>query len=169
MSERYHEDWSAWDQNAQTGPCFVCKIAAHHSDYPAYMIYEDENSLVFLDKYPIQYGHTLVAPRPHREQVTGDFTVEEYLALQRLVYRVAEAIREEVSPERIYIFTLGSQQGNSHVHWHIVPLPPGVPYPKQQFAALRRSEIGILKMSEDEKQTLATGIRQRLKSSDILR
>ena len=127
------------------------------------MVYEYERSLVFLDKYPIHYGHILVAPRAHREQVTGDFTVEEHLALQRIVYCVAEAVREEVKPERVYIFTLGSQQGNSHVHWHIVPLPPGVPYRKQQFSALRRSEIGILKMSEDEKRSLAIRIRQRLK------
>lgn len=116
-----------------------------------------------MDKYPILYGHTIVAPRVHREQVTGDFTVEEYLALQRVIYCVAEAIREEVKPERVYIFTLGSQQGNSHVHWHIVPLPPGVPYRKQQFAALRRSEDGILKVSEDEQRPLAIRIRRRLK------
>ena len=36
------------------------------------------------------YGYTLVAPKEHREQVTGDFTMEEYLDLQQLLYRVTE-------------------------------------------------------------------------------
>jgi hypothetical protein len=35
------------------------------------------------------------APKEHREQVTGDFAMEEYLELQRLVYRVSEGVREE--------------------------------------------------------------------------
>jgi hypothetical protein len=43
----------------------------------------------------------LVAPKEHREQVTGDFTMEEYIGLQRLVYRVTEAVREEVGAERM--------------------------------------------------------------------
>jgi hypothetical protein len=31
--------------------------------------------------------------------------------------------------------SLGSQSGNRHVHWHVAPLPPGMPYDQQQFAA----------------------------------
>jgi hypothetical protein len=54
-------------------------------------------------------GHTLIAPRAHREQVTTDFKIEEYLALQHLVYRVGEAIRQELSTERLYIMSVGSQ------------------------------------------------------------
>jgi diadenosine tetraphosphate (Ap4A) HIT family hydrolase len=49
----------------------------------------DDHAVAFLARYNTLLGHTLVAPR---EQVTGDFTIEEYLALQRLVYRVGEAI-----------------------------------------------------------------------------
>jgi hypothetical protein len=33
-----------------------------------------------------------------------------------------------VGAERMYLYTFGSNQGNSHVHWHVVPLPPGVSY-----------------------------------------
>ena len=60
--------------------------------------------------------------------------MEGYVELQRLVYRVTEGVREEVGAERMYIFTFGSYEGNSHVHWHDVPLPPGVPYEEQQGA-----------------------------------
>jgi diadenosine tetraphosphate (Ap4A) HIT family hydrolase len=165
MPERYQIDWKTFHHRAQKGPCFVCEIVAGDSDGPVHMVYEDDTALAFLDKYPISYGHVLVASREHYEQVTGDFDEEEYLDLQRIVYRIAEAVRKEVKPERVYIFTLGSQQGNAHVHWHVVPLPPGVPYQEQQFAALRRSEVGILKMTEKEKTSLATRLSQRLSGS----
>ena len=56
-----------------------------------------------------------------------------------------------------------SQQGNRHVHWHIAPLPPGVPYSQQQLWALSH-ESGILDLSEDEKATLAKRIRRELRN-----
>jgi len=159
MFERYQIDWEAYHQRCQTGPCFICEIIAGNPDYPADIVYEDDETIVFLDKYPRLYGYTLVAPRKHREQVTGDFTVEEYLALQTMVYRVAEAVRQEVGAERVYLLSLGSQQGNAHVHWHIVPLPPGVPYREQQLAVFRK---GILRIPEEERVSLAGRVRQRM-------
>jgi diadenosine tetraphosphate (Ap4A) HIT family hydrolase len=159
MFERYQIDWEAYHRRCQTGPCFICEIIAGNPDYPADIVYEDDETIVFLDRYPRLYGYTLVAPRKHREQVTGDFTVEEYLTLQRMVYRVAEAVRQEVGAERVYLLSLGSQQGNAHVHWHIAPLPPGVPYREQQLAVFRK---GILRISEKERESLAGRIRQRM-------
>jgi ATP adenylyltransferase len=66
-----------------------------------------------------------------------------------------------VETERVYILSLGSQQGNRHVHWHIAPLPYGVPFKEQQLEALR-SENGILDLSEQEMKTLTMRIRQNL-------
>lgn len=63
------------------GPCFICEIIADNPDYPAHFIHEDEQAIVFLSAYPVLYGYTLIAPRAHREQVTGDFTQAEYLRL----------------------------------------------------------------------------------------
>jgi len=159
MYERYQIDWQAYHQRAQTGPCFVCQIIARNPDFPADIIYEDDDFVVFLDKYPRLLGQTLVAPRRHREQVTGDFTLVEYLNLQRMVHRAAEAVRQEVSAERVYLLSLGSNQGNAHVHWHIVPLPPGVPYEEQQLAIYKQ---GILRIPEEERVSLATRIRERI-------
>jgi diadenosine tetraphosphate (Ap4A) HIT family hydrolase len=162
--ERYTvdaEDVEAYARRCQTGPCFICEIVAGNPDYEHHMVYEDEATVAFLNKYPTLYGYTLVAPREHREHATGDFRLEEYLALQRVIHRVAEAVRQEVAAERLYILTLGSQQGNSHVHWHIAPLPPGVPYRDQQLAALSW-ERGILRLSEEEKASLAARIRRRI-------
>ena len=49
---------------------------------------------------------SLVAPKEHREQVTGDFDEKEYLQLQRLIYRISEAMRQLLVPERIYVLSL---------------------------------------------------------------
>ncbi len=157
-------DISAYEKRSKEGPCFICEIVAGTN--PHHMIYEDQTAVVFLNKYPLLYGYTLVAPREHREQATGDFTLEEYLTLQRVIYHVAEALRHMVPTERIYILTLGSQQGNRHVHWHLAPLPPGVPYEQQQTAALDLSR-GLLALSDEEMASLAQALRQELKQYDL--
>jgi len=126
-----------------------------------HIIHQDNTCIIFLNKYPVLYGYVLVAPIEHKEQVTGSFTVGEYLALQRMVYRTVEAVQKSVPAERIYILSLGSQQGNSHVHWHIVPLPYGVPFKEQQLEALR-IENGILDIPDDEMENLARQIRQKI-------
>ena len=152
-------DVAAYEQRSKEGPCFICELVAGAN--PHHMVYEDQTALVFLSKYPVLYGYTLVAPRDHREQATGDFTLTEYLGLQRLIYHVAEALRQVVPTERIYILTLGSQQGNRHVHWHLAPLPPGVPYEQQQTAALSHSK-GILALSDEDMAALAQALRHEL-------
>lgn len=159
--ERYHPDMEAMHHGFRTQPCFVCRMAGGDIRFPEDIIYEDDRTLVFLDGYPRAYGYTLVAPKEHREQVTGDFTVEEYIGLQRLVYQVAEAVRVEVGAERMYIFTYGSNQGNSHVHWHVVPLPPGVPYEDQQ-GAWTSWERGVLRIPREEMASLAARIGARM-------
>jgi len=63
----------------------------------------------------------------------------------------------------VYILSLGSNQGNAHVHWHIVPLPPGTPYEKQQFAAVMLETAGALRIPDREKADLAARIGRRMK------
>ena len=159
---RYHPDMEAFHHGMRTKPCFVCEIAAGTNELTQHFVYEDERAIAFLDAYPRAYGYTLVAPREHREQVTGDFTVEEYLELQRLVYKVTEAVREEVGAERMYLYTFGSNQGGAHVHWHVVPLPPGVPYEDQQGDWASWSK-GVLEIPEEEMASLARRLRARMR------
>ncbi len=159
--QRYQPDVDDYVQRTVNGPCFICQILAGNPDYQHHLVYQDEVAIAFLDKYPPLYGHTLVAPVQHREQVTGDFTMAEYLALQERVYAVSEALRQELAAERVYILSLGSQQANAHVHWHISPLPPGVPLEEQQYAALSW-ESGVLKLSPDEMAGLANRLARRL-------
>jgi hypothetical protein len=81
-------DPAAYERRSREGPCFVCRTLAGDPNYPGHFVWTDDHAVAFLARYNTLLGHTLVAPRAHREKVTGDFSVKEYLDLQRLVYRV---------------------------------------------------------------------------------
>lgn len=155
-------DLEQYNNEVQNSPCFICQMIAKNPDYDHYIIYEDDKAIVFLNKYPTLYGYVLVSPKTHIEQVTGEISLEEYLYLQKIIYLVSEAIKQVVKTERMYILSIGSQQGNSHIHWHIAPLPPNVPYEKQQIEAIS-AENGIIDISEEEMNQLSESIRQSLK------
>jgi diadenosine tetraphosphate (Ap4A) HIT family hydrolase len=142
------------------GRCFICELLAGNPEFAHHVVYEDDHAIAFLNKHPALYGYVLVAPREHREHVTADFTRDEYLRLQDVVHRVGEAIRSVVPTERLYVLSLGSRQGNPHVHWHLAPLPPGVPFEEQQFAALDTNTR--LDLSEAESEELARKLRAAL-------
>jgi len=152
-------DEAAYIERITTQSCFICEILAGR--LPHHLIYQDDVAVAFLNKYTSLYGYVLVAPVSHREAVTGDFSLDDYLALQRVVYHVAEAVRQTVPTERVYVLSLGSQQANAHVHWHIAPLPPGVPFEKQQYAALI-NQGRILDIPDDEMAALAARLRATL-------
>ena len=134
------------------------------SGQPAYehaLISEDQDTIAFLSRHPTVLGYSLVAPKRHVERLETDLTLDEYLDLQKVVYRVARAVAGCVPTERVYVLSLGSQQGNAHLHWHVAPLPHGVPYGQQQFHALM-AENGVLDIADDDQRAIAAAIRQRL-------
>jgi len=141
--------------------CFICDIAVGRAAHPHHVVYEDERAIAFLNRFPTVEGYTLVAPREHREQVTGDFDPEEYVGLQRVVHRLGEAVRRAMGAERLYLMSLGSQQANRHVHWHVVPCPPGLPFERQQLA-LVHWEHGLLDLSDADMAGIAARIRSEL-------
>ena len=48
--------------------CILCDILSGKRE--GHIIYEDKLHIVFLDKYPIDTGHSLVIPREHHEKIT---------------------------------------------------------------------------------------------------
>jgi diadenosine tetraphosphate (Ap4A) HIT family hydrolase len=160
MNGRKPFDVDAYIHQIQNQPCFICEMISGQTN-GNHVVFQNSESIVFLNKYPSLYGYVLVAPIEHKEQVTADFTLDEYLALQRRIYQVAEAIRRTVETERVYLLSLGSQQGNRHVHWHIAPLPFGVPFKQQQLAALG-IEYGFLDIPDTECIALANRIRENM-------
>lgn len=54
------------------------------------------------------------------------------------------------------MFSFGSMQGLAHVHWHLAPLPPGIPFREQQVAAVGKLEYLVL--AEAERDELAARV-----------
>ncbi len=101
--------------------CIFCdildgKIAGH-------FLYTDQSHVAFLDKYPIDTGHSLVIPRKHHERIT-DMTAENVGSIFSLVPKIAKAI---LSATKADAFSLGQNNGKAakqivpHVHIHIIP------------------------------------------------
>jgi diadenosine tetraphosphate (Ap4A) HIT family hydrolase len=141
--ERVPFDAAAYEARVRGGPCFVCRLVRGDPEQPEVVLHRDRLAVTFLSRPGVVPGHTLVAPVRHAEAVVGDFAPEEYLALQRRVHEVGVALTDVLAPERLYVLSLGSQQGNAHVHWHVVPLPPGVPYADQQLALVDLTRLGV--------------------------
>ena len=127
-------------RRSRESPCFVC---------------------AFLARQPTLLGYCIVASKRHVEDWVHDLDDAEFLALQHVVRRVARAVAAVVPTERMYSLSLGSQQGNAHLHWHVAPLPPGVPYDQQQYYALMQ-ENGILDVDDSTQATLAEAIGSHL-------
>jgi diadenosine tetraphosphate (Ap4A) HIT family hydrolase len=146
--ERVPMDLAAYERRIRSGDCFVCG-------------FEDDDHIAFLDGYPTLYGKVLVAPKAHIEHVVRELDREAFLELLAVVHQVARAVEQAVPSERTYLLSLGSQQANAHVHWHVAPLPPGTPFERQQFHALMLDH-GMLPWSTARATELATKIRRAL-------
>jgi diadenosine tetraphosphate (Ap4A) HIT family hydrolase len=66
----------------------------HH--VPQHVVYDDGAHIAFLPNWHVLLGYVLVAPKEHREAVVDDFTLEEYLDLQRVLHRVGRALSSTV-------------------------------------------------------------------------
>jgi diadenosine tetraphosphate (Ap4A) HIT family hydrolase len=158
LTEHEIADYSS---RSQDGPCFVCQVISDEASYKHHIIFENDEVIVFLNMTQPMYGYTLLAPKKHIERVVSDLELSSYLSIQRMIHAVGNAVERTVDTERLYLLSLGSQQGNRYVHWHIAPLPPGVHYHEQQLAALDH-DAGYLDINDSEKAELASRIRQEL-------
>jgi diadenosine tetraphosphate (Ap4A) HIT family hydrolase len=154
-------DLDAYAKKVVSAPCFICRVARGEDDEHE-VIVRDDRYVAFFNKFPTLIGHALVAPVEHREGVVQDYTEVEYLDLQRFIYRLGRAMVEVLPTERLYVLSIGSQQGNRHLHWHVASMPPGVPYLEQQFEALQIETNGYLDIPRADLARLASELRRAM-------
>ena len=87
-------------------------------EIPAYITYEDEYTIAFLDINPIQDGHTIVVPKVEVDHLE-DLEDEYYDAVMATVRKLALLMRDELQAERICIKVEGFEV--PHAHLHLVP------------------------------------------------
>jgi len=101
--------------------CIFCDIVK--KKLPFVEVYEDENFLVLMDKYPISRGHTLIITKNHYDNLLL-MPENEVGKLYSLVPIIAGAIVPAVKADG---FNVGQNNGKAanqivlHVHVHIIP------------------------------------------------
>lgn len=165
--DREAMDLRSYVERSRRGPCFVCAFLAGDPDYAHETVFEDEHHVAFLDRWPTLPGKVLVAPKRHIEHVVRDLDPAAFTRLMLVVREIALAVEDVHDSERTYLYSLGSRQGNSHLHWHIAALPPGVPYEQQQFHALM-TENGVLSPSPREAADAASRLRGAIVARGVL-
>jgi len=101
--------------------CIFCEILDGKRE--GHLLYEDDSHVAFLDKYPIDVGHSLIVPRTHHERIT-DMGSDDVGKIFSLVPKIANAILKATGADA---FSLGQNNGRAakqiipHVHIHIIP------------------------------------------------
>jgi histidine triad (HIT) family protein len=98
-------------------------------EIPAERVYEDADTLAFMDVMPQGKGHTLVIPKaPARGLLDAD--PESLAAVARTVQRVARAVKAAFAADGLTVFQYNEPAGGQtvfHLHVHILPRFEGVP------------------------------------------
>jgi len=101
--------------------CIFCKIAA--GTIPSIKLWEDAETLAFMDINPANDGHCLVIPKAHFPTVFA-LAPEAFAAAGRTVIKVAKAVQAALKPDGINLLQAnGPGAGQSVFHFHIHVLP----------------------------------------------
>jgi histidine triad (HIT) family protein len=101
--------------------CIFCKIVA--GEIPSCKLYEDEQTLAFLDIGPLVQGHSLVIPRQHFDPLTSA-PPDILTACMRTVQRVMTALQAALGADGVNIHQAnGTAAGQvvPHLHFHVIP------------------------------------------------
>lgn len=107
-------------------------------EIPCYKIYEDADTMAFLDIEPEERGHTLVIPKVEVDKIY-DLDDETYQAVMATVKKIAKHY-EKILGKRMMIKIVGVDVPHAHVH--ILPV-------NENWAGER-----FLKLSDDEMKEL---------------
>jgi histidine triad (HIT) family protein len=102
-------------------PSIFSKIISR--EIPAHIVYEDENTIAFLDINPVNPGHTLVVPKEEAPNIL-ESSPEVVRHLLDVVQKIAPVIVRATESDGCTITAnIGEASGQSvfHTHIHIIP------------------------------------------------
>jgi len=99
--------------------CIFCKITS--KEIPAKILYEDEDTMSFLDAFPVAKGHTLVIPKEHHTKIQ-DLSSNENQKLFDTVHKIISKV-DLLQGSTLVAIHNGKESGQEvpHVHVHLIP------------------------------------------------
>jgi len=127
--------------------CIFCKIIS--GDVSAKILNETENSVSFLDAFPLAKGHVLVIPKKHHQKIQ-DMSEKENTDLFSLVRLMASKV-DSITGATLIAIHNGKDAGQEvpHVHVHLVPRSNN-----DSAGAIHSMFDSELKLSESESDEL---------------
>ena len=101
--------------------CLFCKIVK--GELPSSKLYEDEDTLAFLDLFPVNKGHSLVIPKEHYETIF-DVPANILAKVSSVMKNVADAVKKGVNADGVYIAQSNGKDAGQvipHIHFHVIP------------------------------------------------
>jgi len=114
---------------------------------PAAKIFEDDETLAFMDAFPQARGHCLVVHKSARARNLLDVETAALCAVMRTVQRVTRAVGEALSPDGILVTQFnGAAAGQSvyHLHVHVIPRWEGVALARHGGGMAEPTELAAL-------------------------
>ena len=99
--------------------CIFCKLV--NKEIPANIVYEDADTIAFLDVKPSAPGHTMVISKKHGASVL-DYSQEELGLVMATVQKITKSIEEALVTNSITIgINHKEEEGVKHLHVHLIP------------------------------------------------
>ena len=99
--------------------CIFCKIVT--KEIPTKILYEDDDTLSFLDAFPVAKGHTLVIPKEHHAKIQ-DLPSVVNQKLFNTVHKMTPKV-DSLQGATLVANHNGKDSGPEipHVHVHLIP------------------------------------------------
>ena len=97
---------------------------------PSAKVYEDADTLAFMDVFPQAPGHVLVIHKSATARNLLEMEDAPLQAVMRTTQKVTRAVRAALKPDAIAVMQFnGSASGQTvyHLHFHVIPRQEGVP------------------------------------------
>ncbi|NOD63656.1 MULTISPECIES: HIT family protein [unclassified Ruegeria] len=98
------------------------------NEIPSTRVYEDDETLAFMDIMPRTDGHLLVIPKTPCRNVL-DATPEQLAAVMNTVQKMAQAAKAAFDADGVTIQQFNEAAGGQevfHLHFHVLPRHEGV-------------------------------------------
>ena len=99
--------------------CIFCKIVT--KEIPTKILYEDDDTVSFLDAFPVAKGHTLVIPKKHHAKIQ-DLPFDVNQKLFDTVHKMTSKV-DSLEGSTLIAIHNGKESGQEipHVHVHLIP------------------------------------------------